>query len=187
MFYAGNTYRDMASSSTSGQSTSDFGCTDNYTRRDYILSTTSTNEGTSNPGHAKGVEIEENIELDKDPIRESGSNDLEIALFSELKPVPTEPKDEGLKGEGPNKAIEEAEGGFEFSKLPHRRPGHVSSSLNVGDLEARKEFPSKDALVAAVKQYNIKNGVNFYVVKSWSKIFDMQCETVDVHEKSWLL
>ncbi|KAK5776241.1 hypothetical protein PVK06_044200 [Gossypium arboreum] len=89
MFYAKNTYSGMASSSTSGKSAGDFGCTDNYTRRDYILSTTSTSEGTSNHGHAKGIEIEEDIELDKDPIWESGSNDLEIALFSELKPIPT--------------------------------------------------------------------------------------------------
>lgn len=59
-----------------------------------------------------------------------------------------------------------AKGGLEFSKLPHRRLGHTSSSLDIDDLEVKKEFSSKDAFVVLVKRYNIKNKINFYIVKS---------------------
>lgn len=87
MFYIGNTYRGMESSSTSEQSASYFGCFDNYTRRDDLLPTTFIGKGTSNSGHASGVEIEEGTKSDDNPICESGLNGSKIALFSELKLV----------------------------------------------------------------------------------------------------
>ncbi|PPR85738.1 hypothetical protein GOBAR_AA34956 [Gossypium barbadense] len=45
----------MSSSFTDWQSAGDFGCTDNYTRKDDVLPTTSTCEGTFNPELAKGL------------------------------------------------------------------------------------------------------------------------------------
>ncbi|MFQ6670676.1 hypothetical protein Gotur_035499, partial [Gossypium turneri] len=99
--------------------------------------------------------------------------------------VPTEPEENGSNGEGSDNARGihpdfmtyappphvvnvdlQAEGGLEFSKLPHRRLGHVSSSLNVGYLQVGMEFFSKDAFVVVMKRYNIKCGVNFLVTKS---------------------
>ncbi|KAH1032476.1 hypothetical protein J1N35_044650 [Gossypium stocksii] len=39
-----------------------------------------------------------------------------------------------------------AKGELEFLELPHGRPVHASSSLNVGDLQVGMEFSSKDAV-----------------------------------------
>lgn len=59
-----------------------------------------------------------------------------------------------------------AENGLEFSELPHKSLGNVSFSLDAGDLQVGMDFSSKDAFVTTVKRYNIKHGVNFYIVKS---------------------
>ncbi|KAK5785358.1 hypothetical protein PVK06_039933 [Gossypium arboreum] len=61
--------------------------------------------------------------------------------------------------------------GLEFVKLPPRRPGHTSFLWDSSNLELEKEFSTKDGFVTAVKRYNIKNKVNFYVVKSQSGKF----------------
>lgn len=57
------------------------------------------------------------------------------------------------------------EGGLDFLELSHRKLCHVSCSLDVGDLQVGIEFSSKNVFLVAVKQYNIKHGVKFYVVK----------------------
>ncbi|KAK5794189.1 hypothetical protein PVK06_035400 [Gossypium arboreum] len=68
---------------------------------------------------------------------------------------------------------------LEFAKLPYRRLGHTSSLLDSGDLEVGKEFSSKDGFVVVGKQYNIKNWVNFHIVKSRSDKFEAKCAMED--------
>lgn len=58
------------------------------------------------------------------------------------------------------------EDGLEYAELPHKRSGHASSLLDSRYLEVGKEFSTKYGFFAVVKQYNIKNVVNFHVVKS---------------------
>ncbi|KAH1039959.1 hypothetical protein J1N35_041702 [Gossypium stocksii] len=100
MFNAGNTYKGMASSSSGWQPTGDFGCFENYTKRDDVLLTTSNDERTSNLGYAGGVETEEGIESNTDLIWEPRVDCSEIVLFFELESTPTEPKDGVSDGEG---------------------------------------------------------------------------------------
>ncbi|KAK5812320.1 hypothetical protein PVK06_027749 [Gossypium arboreum] len=102
--------------------------------------------------------------------RSIGGKFAGIALFLKLELVSTKLKDRGLGGEGLDKAAEEdlqfrvyspptrmhnldlsAEGELEFLELSHIRLGHTSYSLDIGDLEAKKEFSSKYALIATVK------------------------------------
>ncbi|KAK5835577.1 hypothetical protein PVK06_011269 [Gossypium arboreum] len=64
--------------------------------------------------------------------------------------------------------------GLEFLELPHRRPKHASSLLNVDDLQVGMEFSLKDDFVAIVMRYNIKHGVNFHVTKSQSEKFEVK-------------
>ncbi|KAK5794826.1 hypothetical protein PVK06_036076 [Gossypium arboreum] len=64
---------------------------------------------------------------------------------------------------------------LEFPNLPHRRRGPTSSSLDSGDLEVGKEFSNKDGSLNALKQYSIKNEVNYHVVKSKCKKLEAKC------------
>ncbi|KAH1129438.1 hypothetical protein J1N35_000816 [Gossypium stocksii] len=153
MFNAGKTYRGMISSSNSWQPIVDFGCFDNYIRRDDVLPTTSTVEGTSNLGDVGGVENEKGIDFDADPIQEPdvegpGENAKEDPRF--YSPL--------AHMHNVDLSVEDA---LEFVKLPHRRLDHASSSLDSGDLEVGKEFSSKDHFVAIVKRYNIRMGYTF--------------------------
>ncbi len=56
---------------------------------DNVLPTTSTGEGTLYVADDGGLEDD----FDVDPPREPGPNGAEVALFSEPKPIPTEPED----------------------------------------------------------------------------------------------
>lgn len=81
MFNVGNTYMGMASSSSSRQSTGDFGCFDNYTRKDNVLLTTCTDEGASNLGDVGGVDNEKGIKSEVDLIWELDADGSKIVLF----------------------------------------------------------------------------------------------------------
>ncbi|PPR83821.1 hypothetical protein GOBAR_AA36892 [Gossypium barbadense] len=176
MFNARNTYRGMTSTSSSWQSTSGFGHSDNYTRKDDVLPMTSTDEGTSNTADVGGVKNEEGIESDVNQIWECSVNGLEIALCFKPKTVPTAPENRGSNGEGPDDDAEKdprfmidsplahmhnvdpsVEDQLKFAELPHRRSGHAIYSLDLGDLEVGKKFSTKDGFVVIVKRYNIKN------------------------------
>ncbi|KAK5777035.1 hypothetical protein PVK06_045000 [Gossypium arboreum] len=89
MFDAGNTYWGMTSTSSGWQSTSDWKRCEMSIRRDDVLPTTSTGEGTSYVAH----DDRSDDESDADPPREVGPDGAEIALFSEPETVPTIPED----------------------------------------------------------------------------------------------
>lgn len=185
MFNIGNTYKGMASS--------DFSYFDNHTRIDDVLPTTSTGERTSNMVDIGRFENEDDSEFDANLICEPDPVGSEITLFFEPSFLPTKPED-GERGENLDEDTEEdsrfkaylppthmhnvnlsVEDGMEFKELPHRRPVHASSSLDSGDLEVEKEFSTKDRFVAIMKRYNIRNGLNFHVVKSRSEKFEVKC------------
>lgn len=71
-----------------------------YRRRDNVLHTTYTSEGTFNHVQSTGVEIKEGTKSDNDPIREYGLDGLEIALFFKLQLVSTESEDDAFDSEG---------------------------------------------------------------------------------------
>ncbi|KAH1046524.1 hypothetical protein J1N35_037308 [Gossypium stocksii] len=121
------------------QSTCDFGHFDTYTRRDDVLPTTSTGEGTSNMANVNGSKNEYGNGSDVDPVWEPSANGLEVALFFEPELVPIEPED----GEG--------EDGLEFVELPHNRLGHTSSSLDSSELKVGRELSMTDGFLAAIK------------------------------------
>ncbi|KAH1122900.1 hypothetical protein J1N35_006060 [Gossypium stocksii] len=75
-----------------------------------------------------------------------------------------------------------AEDALLFAELPHRRLDHESASLDSSDLEVGELFSSKDSFLAALKQYNIKNGVNFYMVKFESKKLPLPLTNMACHE-----
>lgn len=108
MFKSSNTYTSTPPSYFGGLNGSDFGIDVGFTRTNDLLLTTSTNESTSNLGHAIGVddewwptdeENEEGSETDNDPIQESRPNGVKISIIVELDPIPTEPEDGGSDGE----------------------------------------------------------------------------------------
>ncbi|KAH1092106.1 hypothetical protein J1N35_019363 [Gossypium stocksii] len=91
----------MTSSSSGWQPTCDFGLFEMYTRKDDVLLTTSTDEGTSNMTNVGGTKTEDGNKSNVDPPREPNVDGSEVALFSEPEPVLTEPED----GEGGVKKI----------------------------------------------------------------------------------
>ncbi|KAH1083127.1 hypothetical protein J1N35_022888 [Gossypium stocksii] len=115
-----------------------------------------------------------------DPSRYLDADGSEVGLFSKSEPIPTKLED----GEGGDEDEEDPQfmsysplahmhnvnlsidNALELANLPHRRPGHRSTSLDSGDLEVGREFSSKDGFLAVLKRYNVKNGVNFHIVKS---------------------
>ncbi|KAH1038397.1 hypothetical protein J1N35_040140 [Gossypium stocksii] len=84
---AGNMYWGT-STSTGWQATSDWGRYETSRKRDDVLSTMSTGEGTSYVA-ANGRSDDES---DVDPSREPGPDGAEVALFFEPEPVPTKPE-----------------------------------------------------------------------------------------------
>ncbi|MFQ6651644.1 hypothetical protein Gotur_023887 [Gossypium turneri] len=58
-------------------------------RRDDVLPTTSTGEGTSYVADDGGLEDDSDL----DPPQEPGPDGAEVGLFSELEPIPTESED----------------------------------------------------------------------------------------------
>ncbi|KAH1107531.1 hypothetical protein J1N35_011299 [Gossypium stocksii] len=190
MFDAGNTYWRMTSTSSGWQSTFDWGCYETSIRRDDVLLTTSTSEGTSYFANDCGSDDESDV----DPPREPDLDSAEVVLFSEPEPVLTEPEDvergSDEKEEYPrfracspqthmHNADLSADDALEFPDLPHRRRDRTSSSLDSGELEVGKEFSNKDNFLGALKQNNIINGVNYNIVKSKSDKFEAKCAVQD--------
>ncbi|KAH1098471.1 hypothetical protein J1N35_015392 [Gossypium stocksii] len=68
---------------------------------------------------------------------------------------------------------------LEFPYLPHRTRDCTGSSLDSGELEVGKEFPSKDSFLGALKQHSINHGVNYNVVKSKSEKFEAKFAVQD--------
>ncbi|MFQ6643360.1 hypothetical protein Gotur_017090 [Gossypium turneri] len=89
MFDAGNTYWGTASTSSGWQSTSNWGRYETPRRRDDVLPTTSTGEGTSYVADDGGLEDDSDV----DPPREPGLDNVEFVLLSEPESIPTEPED----------------------------------------------------------------------------------------------
>ncbi|KAK5826147.1 hypothetical protein PVK06_021058 [Gossypium arboreum] len=79
------------------------------TRRDDVLSTMSTGEGTLYVADHGGLDDESNV----DPPREPGLDSVEVVLFSEPRLIPTEPKD----GEG---GSDEEKEDLRFRERRHR-------------------------------------------------------------------
>ncbi|KAH1031326.1 hypothetical protein J1N35_043500 [Gossypium stocksii] len=165
-----NSYEGMTSTSSGWLSTNNSERFDNYMKRDDVPPTASTSDGTSNSTHVGGFENEDDSESDAVLIWEPGAYGSEFALFFEPLSIPIELEDsEGC--EDPNEDAEEdprfraysptthihnvdlsTEVGLEFVELPHKWSGHMSSSLDLGDLEVGKEFSTEDGFVAVVKR-----------------------------------
>ncbi|MFQ6637698.1 hypothetical protein Gotur_012799, partial [Gossypium turneri] len=144
-FDAGNTYWGMASSSSGWQSTSNWGRYQMPRRRDDVLPTTSTGEGTSYAADDCGLEDDSDV----DPPREPGPDVAEVGLFFELEPIPTEAEDaERSSDEEENPRFRaysppahmhnvdlSADDALEFLDLPHRLRDRISSGVDLGELE----------------------------------------------------
>ncbi len=68
-----------------------------------------------------------------------------------------------------------ADDALEFSDLPHRLRDRTSSRLDSGEFEVGNQFTNKDSFIGALKQYSIKNDINYYVVKSKYDKFEAKC------------
>ncbi|KAK5792680.1 hypothetical protein PVK06_033797 [Gossypium arboreum] len=161
-----------------------------FIRRDDVLPTTSTGEGTF---YIADDDRSDN-ESDADPPQKSGPGSVEVALFSELEPVPTIPEDveEGSDDEEEDLQFKaysplahmynvnlSQDDALEFPDLLQRRRDRTSSSLDSGELEVGKECSNKDSFLGALKQHSIMNGVNYNVVKSKSNKFEAKCVVQD--------
>ncbi|PPS15830.1 hypothetical protein GOBAR_AA04752 [Gossypium barbadense] len=180
----------MTSTSSGWQSTSVWRHCETSIRRDDILPTMSTDEGTFYVVHDDGSDNESDV----DPPREAGLDGAKVALFSEPELVPTIPED--VEGGSDN---EEEDLRFrayspptymhnvdlsqddvsELPDLPHRRRDHPSSLLDSGELEVGKDFSNKDSFLGTLKQHSITNGVNYNVVKSKFNKFEAKCAVQD--------
>ncbi|KAH1038221.1 hypothetical protein J1N35_039964 [Gossypium stocksii] len=89
MFDTGNTYWGMTLTSGGWHSTSDWRHYETSTRKDDVLPTTSTGEGTSYVADNGRSDDESYV----DPPREPGLDGAEVELFSKLELIPTIPKD----------------------------------------------------------------------------------------------
>ncbi|KAK5832855.1 hypothetical protein PVK06_016658 [Gossypium arboreum] len=178
------------STSSGWQSTFDWRRCETSIRRDDVLPTMSTEEGTFYIAH----DDESDNESDADPPRETSPDGAKFVLFSKSEFVPTISKDV----EGGSDDEEEdpqfnaysplahmhnvdlsQDDALEFLDLPHRRRDRISSSLDSSELEVVKEFSNKDSFLGALKQYSIMNEVNYNVVKSKSNKFEAKCAVQD--------
>ncbi|PPS08168.1 hypothetical protein GOBAR_AA12480 [Gossypium barbadense] len=189
MFDVGNTYWGMTSTSSGWQSASDWRCCETSTRRDDVLPTTSTSEGTSFVADDGGSDDESDV----DPPREPGPDGAEVALFFEPEPIPTvledveggsdEEEDPRFRVYSPPAHMHNVDLSqddvLEFQDLPHRRHDRTSSTLDSGELEVGNKFSNKDSFLGALKQHSIMNGVNYKVVKSKFDKFEAKCVVQD--------
>ncbi|MFQ6658763.1 hypothetical protein Gotur_027886, partial [Gossypium turneri] len=111
-------------------------------RRDDVLPMTSTGEETSYVTDDGGLEDDS----DMDPCREPGPDGVEVALFFEPEPIPTEPEDvEGGSDEEEDPRFRaysplahmhnvdlSANDALEFPNLPHQLRDHTSLVLDLG-------------------------------------------------------
>ncbi|PPS19564.1 hypothetical protein GOBAR_AA01017 [Gossypium barbadense] len=105
MFNTNNSQTGTPSSCWGGSNKSDFGVDTIFTRTDDLLPTTLTNEGTSNPGFAIGVDNEkgeEDEETDNVPIEEARPDGAKIAVIAKLDLIPTKPEYNGSDNEAAN-------------------------------------------------------------------------------------
>ncbi|KAH1091652.1 hypothetical protein J1N35_018909 [Gossypium stocksii] len=158
MFDARNTYWGMTSTSSGWQSTSDWGHYETSTRRDDVLLTTSSGEGTSY------VTDDEHVPTEPKDVEGGSDEEKEDLRFRAYLP-PAHMHNVDLS----------ADDALEFPDLQHRRCDRTSSSLYWGELEVSKEFSNKDSFLGALKQHSITNGVNYNVVKSKSNKFEAKC------------
>ncbi|MFQ6664883.1 hypothetical protein Gotur_031845, partial [Gossypium turneri] len=114
-------------------------------RRDDVLPTTSTGEGTSYVVDGAGLEDDSDV----DPLREPGPDGAEVGLFSEPEPIPTEPDDaERSSNKKENSRFRvysppahmhnvdlSADDALEFPELPHRLHDRTSSGLDLGEFK----------------------------------------------------
>lgn len=154
-------------------------------RRDNVLPTTSTGEGTSYIADDCGLEDDSDV----DPPREPGLDGAEVGLFSEPEPIPIEAEDaDRSSDEEENSRFRaysppthmhnvdlSADDALEFPDLPHRLRDRTSSGVDFGDLQVGNQFTNKDNFIGALKQHSIKNGVNYHVIKSKSDKFEAKC------------
>ncbi|MFQ6629809.1 hypothetical protein Gotur_007941 [Gossypium turneri] len=130
MFDAGNTYWGTTSTSSGWQSTSNWRRYETPRRRDDVLPTTSTGEGTSYVADNGGLEDDSDV----DPPRELGPDGAEVTLFSKSEPIPTElenvergsdeEEDPRFRAYSPPAHMHNvdlsADDALEFPDLPHR-------------------------------------------------------------------
>ena len=130
-------------------------------RRDDLLPTTSTGEGTSYATNDCGLEDDSDV----DPPREPGSDGAEVGLFSEPEPIPTEGEDgERSSDDEENPRFRaysppahmhnvnlSADDALEFPNLPHRLRDCKSSGVDFGELEVGNQFTNKDSFIGALK------------------------------------
>ncbi|MFQ6643985.1 hypothetical protein Gotur_017902 [Gossypium turneri] len=138
MYDAGNTYWGTTSSSNGWQSTSNWGHYEMSRRRDDVLPTKSTGEGTSYVADDVGLEDDSDV----DPPRESGPDGAEVDLFFEPEPIPTELEDvERSSNEEENPRFRaysppahmynvnlSADDALEFPELLHRLRDHLTTT-----------------------------------------------------------
>ena len=158
-------------------------------KRDDVLPTTPTSEGTSYAADDCGLEDDSNVDLP----RELGLDGAEVGLFSEPEPSPTEPEDvERSSDEEENPRFRaysppdhmhnvdlSADDALEFPDLPHRLRDRTSSVLDLGEFEVGNQLSNKDSFIGALKQHRINNGVNYHVVKSKADKFEAKCAVQD--------
>ncbi|MFQ6622712.1 hypothetical protein Gotur_002114, partial [Gossypium turneri] len=123
-------------------------------RRDDVLTTTSTGKGTSYAADDGGLEDDSDVDLP----RESGLDGAEVGLFSEPKPIPTEPEDaERSSDEEENPRFRaysppahmhnvdlSVDDALEFLDLPHRlRDPLTTTSLNPNLISLRRSVSCK--------------------------------------------
>ncbi|KAK5775168.1 hypothetical protein PVK06_043037 [Gossypium arboreum] len=151
IFVTGNTYWGMTSTSSGWQSTSDWGRYETFRRRDDVLSTTFTGEGTLFVADDGGSDEEEEDSRFRAYSPSAYIHNVDLS------------QDEAL----------------EFPDLPHRRRDRTSLSLDLGEMEVGREFSNKDSFLGTLKQHSIMNGVSYNVVKSKSDKFEAKYAVQD--------
>ncbi|KAH1097540.1 hypothetical protein J1N35_014461 [Gossypium stocksii] len=180
----------MTSTSSGWQSTSDWGRYETFTRKDDVLLTTYTSEGTSYAVNDGGLDNESNV----DPSRSPTPMVQKLHFFSKPEPVPTEVEDveKGSDEEKEDPRFKvysplahihnvdlSVDNMLEFPDLPYKTRDRTSLSLDSGELKVGKEFSSKDSFLSVLKQHSIMNRVNYNVVKSKFEKFEAKCAMQD--------
>ncbi|MFQ6637787.1 hypothetical protein Gotur_012448 [Gossypium turneri] len=162
MFDVGNTYWGTISTSSGWQSTSNWGCYEMPRRRDDVLPTTSTGEGTSYVTDDGGLEDNSDVDLSREP----GPDGAEVTLFSESKLIPTEP--------------ENVERGSDKKEDPRFRAYSPPAHMHNVDMSADDalEFPN---LPHRLHDHTITTWLNLKLISLRRSV---QCKTIHVHGKS---
>ncbi|MFQ6648358.1 hypothetical protein Gotur_021002 [Gossypium turneri] len=125
-------------------------------RRDDVLPTTSTGEGTSYVAGDGGLEDDSDV----DPPQEPGLDGAEVALFSEPEPIPTE--------------LEDVEGGSDEEEDPRFRAYSPLAYMHNVDLSA------DDALEFPDLPHRLRDRTSsVHVIKSKADKFKVKCVVQD--------